>query len=127
MSKDHEQAAPLKLGGFLSGVLIGGLAGTAVALLAAPQSGKKTRALIRHKTVELRDQAVETVDEAREQAEHAVSRARVQGQRVTRRVGATAREWQHRGQAILEEQKDRLESTLEALQPGAQNGRGLKN
>ncbi len=104
--------------GFLSGMLIGGLAATCIALLTAPQSGRKTRALIRQKGDELLDQVAETVDDARLQTEQAMR----QGRRVTRRVGARAKALQQRGQALIEEQWDRLETTLEAL-PAVRNGR----
>ena len=48
------------IGAFLSGFMLGGLVGAAVALILAPQSGEETRAQIRQKGIELRDQALET-------------------------------------------------------------------
>ena len=39
-----------EFGSFLSGFLVGGLVGAAVALLMAPQSGEETRTLIGEKT-----------------------------------------------------------------------------
>jgi gas vesicle protein len=117
MNDNHEQGTTYSLSGFWSGLLIGGLAAGTVVLLTAPQSGKKTRALIRQKSLEMRDQAAETVHEAREQADEALRRARAQGRRMTRRVGATAKEVQQRGEAILEEQKERLQTAIEAIQP----------
>jgi len=55
--------------GFLTGLLLGGLAGAVTLLLMAPQSGAKTRAKIQMKSIELRDQTVETVQEAVTQAQ----------------------------------------------------------
>lgn len=46
---------------FLAGMVLGGLAGTAVMLSMAPQSGEKARTQIQHRGIELRDQATETV------------------------------------------------------------------
>ncbi len=63
-------------GAFLIGFLVGGLTGAAVSLLFAPQSGEETRALIRDKAIDIRDQASETVEEARLQAEKAWEEAK---------------------------------------------------
>jgi gas vesicle protein len=54
--------------GFLAGLLVGGLAGAGAMLLLAPQSGKKTRAQIQQRSIELRDQTVKTVEGATAQA-----------------------------------------------------------
>lgn len=63
-------------GTFLAGLVIGGLVGAAIALLLAPQSGEETRVMIRDKSIELKDKAVESSHEAREKAEHALEDAR---------------------------------------------------
>jgi gas vesicle protein len=46
-----------EIGAFLAGFVIGGLVGAAAALILAPQSGEETRAVIRQRGIELRDQA----------------------------------------------------------------------
>ena len=56
------------LGSFLAGFMIGGLIGAGVALLMAPQSGEETRAYIKDKSIELRDQAAETAGEVQTRA-----------------------------------------------------------
>ena len=66
-------------GGFVTGLLMGGLIGAGSMLLLAPQSGKKTRAQIQKEGLELRDQVVETVEDT-------VAQARGQARRVTARV-----------------------------------------
>ena len=53
-----------EFGAFLVGFLVGGLTGAVVALLMAPQSGEETRALIKDKSIELRDKAQVTAEEA---------------------------------------------------------------
>ncbi len=53
----------------MSGLLLGGIAGAITALLLAPQSGEETRKVIIDKSIEIKDKAIETVDEARKQAE----------------------------------------------------------
>ena len=50
---------------YFAGFIIGGLVGAAAALLLAPQSGEETRTLIRDKSVELKDKASESAEEAR--------------------------------------------------------------
>lgn len=64
------------LGSFLAGFVIGGLIGAGVALLLAPQSGEETRGLIKEKSIELRDRAYDTADEARVKAEQFAQQAR---------------------------------------------------
>lgn len=51
-------------GAYLAGFLIGGLVGAAAALLLAPQSGEETRTIIRDKSIELKDKASESAEEA---------------------------------------------------------------
>ena len=65
------------LGNFLAGLVIGGLAGAAVALLMAPQSGEETRTLIKDRSIELKDRAVEYGQDARSRAEAALEDARL--------------------------------------------------
>ena len=71
MSSDRDE-----FGAFLVGFIVGGLTGAVVSLLFAPQSGEETRALIRDKSIELRDRAAETADEAMARAESAAAEAR---------------------------------------------------
>ena len=54
-----------EFGAFMSGLLLGGIAGAITALLLAPQSGEETRKVILDKSLELKDKALETVEEAR--------------------------------------------------------------
>jgi gas vesicle protein len=80
------------LGSFLAGFVIGGLIGAGVALLMAPQSGEETRAIIKEKSIELRDRAVDTVEEAQKQVE----------------------EMQERGKQVYEEQVQRVQAAVDA-------------
>ncbi len=63
-------------GAFVSGFLIGGLVGAAVALLMAPQSGEETRTFIRDKGIEIRDQVETSASDARTRAEAMAKEAR---------------------------------------------------
>ena len=55
-------------GAYLAGFIIGGLIGAATALLLAPQSGEETRTMIRDKSIEIKDRASATAEEAMEKA-----------------------------------------------------------
>ena len=90
---------------FIAGALFGAVAGSAAALLTAPQSGKATRKLIMRRGAALRDQALDTVDEAREQARRAVTSARGETRRAGHKVQQKAQELQDRSQELLERVK----------------------
>lgn len=92
--------------GSLAGLLVGGLAGAAAGLLLAPQSGKKTRAQIRQKSMELRDQTVKTV-------EGAVAQGRGKTRQLTDDVCEQAGKLRQGGQELLDEQRGHLSKTLE--------------
>ena len=62
---------------FLAGFLLGALAGTALALLFAPQSGEQTREKLRDQSIELKGRAEELTAKAREQAEELSARGRI--------------------------------------------------
>lgn len=94
-------------GSFLAGVLFGGLAGAATMLLLAPQSGKRTRAQIQLKSMELRDQTTEAMDDA-------MLQTRVKARQIKTDVREKAEELQHRGQVMLDDQKERLSTLVEA-------------
>ena len=101
---------------FLAGILIGGLAGAGTMLLLAPQSGKRTRDKIRHKGLELREQATETLEDA-------MGQARDTGRHISAGVHKQADKIQHqadkiqkRGQDMLDEQKERWSPVVEAGQ-----------
>ena len=93
--------------GFLAGILVGGLVGTAATLLLAPQSGKRTRRQIQHAGLELRDQAVSSVEDVMDQA-------RASTGRISASVHEQAAELQERGQAMVDEQKERVATMVEA-------------
>jgi gas vesicle protein len=65
---------------FLIGFIMGGLIGAAVALLYAPQSGEETRAAIRDKSIELKDQASEQAAQLRDQAQVRIADLQSQAQ-----------------------------------------------
>lgn len=64
-----------EFGAFLVGLIVGGLTGAVVSLLFAPQSGEETRALIKEKSIELRDKAQLSAEEVIARAEVAAADA----------------------------------------------------
>ena len=57
-----------RIGSFLISMLVGSLIGAGVALLMAPQSGDKTRAFLKDKSIEIKDKALETAENTRDRA-----------------------------------------------------------
>jgi len=101
-------------GAFLVGFVVGGLVGAAVALLYAPQSGEETRAYIKDKSIELKDKAAETVEDARIRTEQALEDARVRADVALTDVKAKADELSKltkRQKVVLEEQQPSAEAT----------------
>ena len=69
-----------EFGAFAIGLVIGGLAGAVAALLFAPQSGEQTRAQIKEKSIELRDKAQQSSQEAMARADELTRQLKEQGQ-----------------------------------------------
>jgi len=80
-------------GTFFAGLVVGGLVGAAVALLLAPQSGEETRTIIRDKSIELKDRAVEVGQDARGRAERAMEDARVRADDAIEQLRARGEEY----------------------------------
>ena len=97
-----------EFGAFLVGFIVGGLTGAVVALLFAPQSGEETRALIKDKSIELRDRASQTAEEALARAEAAAAEARA-------RADELAKQLRDRGQAVYSDVRERGKAAVESL------------
>jgi len=114
MSSDRDE-----FGAFLVGFIVGGLTGAVVSLLFAPQSGEETRALIRDKSIELRDRASETAEEALRRAEAAASDARARAEEAAKlaraRADELAKEARARADELAKEVRTRGEGALEAV------------
>src|SRR5919205_791835 len=109
---DNHKEVPMserdEFGAFLVGFIVGGLSGAVVALLFAPQTGEETRALIKDKSIELRDKAQITAEEAIARAEAAAAEARA-------RADELAKQLRDRGQEVVEDVRERGKSAMEAV------------
>src|SRR5688572_18379126 len=103
-----------EFGAFLVGFIVGGLTGSVVALLFAPQSGEETRQVIRDKSIELRDRAQTTAEEAIARAEAAAAEARA-------RADELARQLRDRGQEVYSDVRDRGQAVVEDVRERGKN------
>jgi gas vesicle protein len=60
------------VGGFLTGIMIGGVIGTSIAMLFAPMSGRKLRKKISHATDDLLEDVNDYVETGKEKAEELI-------------------------------------------------------
>ena len=97
-----------EFGAFLVGFVVGGLTGAVVALLFAPQSGEETRALIKDKSIELRDKAQVSAEEALARAEQLAADARLRAEELTKEARARATE-------LASEVRERGKSAVDAV------------
>lgn len=97
-----------EFGAFLVGFVVGGLTGAVAALLLAPQSGEETRALIKDKSIELRDKAQMSAEEAYARAEQLAADARLRAEELTKEARTRATE-------LAGEVRERSKSAIDAV------------
>ncbi len=97
-----------EFGAFLVGFVVGRLTGAVVSLLFAPQSGEETRALIKDKSIELRDKAQVTAEEALARAEAMAADARKRAEELTHEARA-------RAEQLAAEVRERSKGAFEAV------------
>lgn len=93
--------------GFLTGLLLGGVAGAVTALLLAPQSGEDTRHQLQDKAMKLSEQTSATVEDV-------FSQARTKKDEVKATLTEKAQELKKQGQEALVEQLDRVSNAAES-------------
>jgi gas vesicle protein len=87
--------------GLAAGMLIGGLVGAGAMLLLAPQSGERTREQIQERSIELRDETSDVMDAA-------MAKAWLAKNRIARNARRKTNELIHQGQALVNEQAERV-------------------
>ncbi len=111
-----------EFGAFLVGFIVGGLTGAVVSLLFAPQSGEETRALIKDKSIELRDKASVTAEQALAKAEAAAAEARARADELAKelrsRGEAAYADVKARGETAYAEVKSRGKSAIDTIRKG---------
>ncbi|MBI5878416.1 MAG: YtxH domain-containing protein [Chloroflexi bacterium] len=103
--------------GFFIGGVVGGLLGAAAALLMAPQAGEDTRAMLREKGIELRDQAEDLSAEARKRAEEASAEARKRAEEASSGLRERSKSLSESARVTLD---DRMAQVKEAYETGKQ-------
>ncbi|MDK1028466.1 MAG: YtxH domain-containing protein [Anaerolineae bacterium] len=101
-----------EFGAFLVGFIVGGLTGAVVSLLMAPQTGEETRAIIKDKSIELRDRAQMTAEEALAKAEGIAVEYRA-------RADELARDLRDRGSEVISTARAKSKETVESVKKAA--------
>ena len=89
------------------GVLIGGLAGATTMLFVAPESGKRTRALVKNKTIRLRDQTTKNIKKA-------VAQVRSGTGKLSSGISGESRRTEATWSGKLVQQLDRVSKAIDA-------------
>lgn len=105
-TNDQLSHANNSAGSFLTGVLLGGLAGAVTMLFLAPQSGKETRQQIQQKARDLQNQATATV-------ETTLTQIRTKADQLKTDVEEKAKNLKYHGQDVLVNQLDRVSEAVE--------------
>ena len=108
MNTQAQENTVNQFGIFVAGLLVGGLSGAGAMLLLAPQSGKKMRAKIQKKSIELRKKTTRAVEDA-------LAQVRGKAREITDEVHDQAESLGQRGQDVIDEQRDNLGTTLKDL------------
>ena len=91
------------VGVFLSGFIVGGLVGAAVALVLAPQSGHETREQMREKGIEFKERSEEGLKEARARAGQAAAEMRARAEEIAAEAKVRAEGIRQQGVETLED------------------------
>jgi gas vesicle protein len=108
---DEKRVVVKKGGGFgsmFSGFILGSLIGATVALLAAPQSGEETRAMIRDRASDMRDQAMDMADQTKNKAQQMASDIKDQASDTVQKVKNKASDAMNRGSSVVNDPNNQM-------------------
>jgi gas vesicle protein len=97
-------------GGFVTGLLVGLLAGATLAMIAAPQSGEDTRDAMRAKAREAADRARETAGDVSESLSGQTNELLERGRSIVERARARVDGAVAEGMDAAEQQRNELQS-----------------
>ena len=100
----------MSLGRFLLGAIIGGIAGAAVGLLLAPQSGRETRQTIREELDKRKEEMSRRYSEKAEDFRHSAETLKAKASDISSRVKKLSEDLEDTGRKTLDNVKDRLRS-----------------
>ncbi|PWH13151.1 MAG: hypothetical protein DDG60_10700 [Anaerolineae bacterium] len=113
-----------EFGAFLVGFIVGGLTGAVVALLFAPQSGEETRAVIKERSIELRDRAAEEAEAAWKRAEETALEARAKAEELIKQAQAQSEEItlkaREKSQELVETAKETVKKATSRVKKSAE-------
>ena len=98
----------------LTGLVIGGLVGAVTMLLYAPQPGKKTRAELQTRSLELRDRTAETMKDT-------ITQVKTKANQIKAEVQVKVQDLSHQGQDLLVRQLDHVSHAADAGKKSIQN------
>lgn len=96
-------------GTFISGILLGSIIGAAVGMIVAPRPGSETRAVLRDKGMQLKDQMSQTASTARDRAQQMADTTRNRAESL-----------QQRGQQMVNEKKNEASHAASNMKAQAQ-------
>lgn len=97
---------------FITGLLIGGLAGAAAAMLYAPQSGDDTRQMIRNTALDAKVRAQDTLQKAQDQVSSTVDDVQQRVSSMTDEMRSKASKLKDVGSDMMQEQRSTLKSGM---------------
>ena len=103
------------IGSFIAGAVVGGLVGAGIALLQAPQSGKRTREEIQQKVDEVRHQAEDVMSTAKEHGKEAADEISSHAQEVKKEAQSAMQTAKSEGREAAEEAKQTMREGEEEI------------
>lgn len=100
-------------GSFVFGLLMGGLLGSGLALLYAPQAGEETREQLKAKAEELKQQAEKELEQARVQAEKTLAEASARVDEATEQIEGRAREMRDQAKSAADKAEAQFEEAVD--------------